>query len=169
MSIQAQGAYANVSTIYTSILNASLSPPPIYSTLNIKGGSRSSPPIPQNGLILTPDTSDRGYSNPIFFFHQGATDKDTGIPMLRWSDYTSSLNLTAYSTVSNQYQDLTVRNMYLGITLSFGPPGPAQNSVPIGGDGMNAVTIPFSSIAGISTINGTNWAAMVAKVSTLAG
>ena len=176
MSIQAQGPYANQTTLLSAIGGGGPTPPPTpgantFSTLNIINIGAGNTPIPSWGINMMPDQNSTAFSNPICFFNARYTSKDTGIPQLQWSDYTSSLNLTTYSA-SPVYFDLTAASMYLGPNSSDGPPGPLDNSASIGGTGVQnnaSVTIPFSSITGVSTINGVDFAALVTKVSTLAG
>ena len=105
MSIQAQGPYANQTTLLSAIGGGGPTPPPTpgantFSTLNIINIGAGNTPIPSWGINMMPDQNSTAFSNPICFFNARYTSKDTGIPQLQWSDYTSSLNLTTYSASS---------------------------------------------------------------------
>lgn len=165
MSIQSQDVFANATTLLTAISDAAQAANTL-NTVTIVGGSDDTRPIPLTGLFLQPDINTPTQSAGAYFLPFNQTTSDL-IPYMTWSRYYNAAE-GLYPTVfvgsrsstidTGGPQDMGVANLYLG----------ADGNVPIGSDGIS-VTTPYSSIAGISSINGVNWGALMSTVNGLPG
>ena len=167
MSIQSQDVYANPTTLLTALSGSSVgdlpSQPNTFIVVTVEGGSDITRQLPLTGVFLQQDEQNAAASVPINFMASAASTIQEGVPQLYLnssSDPTgnlyTSLIVRNYSETL-QFANMAVNNLYLG----------DMANVPVTSDGIN-INIPYSSIGGISSINGVNWAALVSTVNGLA-
>ena len=165
MTTLSTDVYANATTLI-SIIRSSVSAAPEYSTfstLNIVGSINGSD-VPSAGILLYPNINDAAITSPLSFLTLQRSSINASIPQLLWgpeSDAVGStlgaLCLYAYSSAGSN-MDMRVNKLWLGPT-SYHPC--------ITSDSHSTITIPYSSITGVSSINGVNFYGFVSTVKGL--
>lgn len=164
MAAISKDVYANATTLLTGINR--IGDVSTFSTLNIVGNGYSG--AITLGLNLYPDSDSPFQSNPISFISQNQSSINASIPQLQWTFQPNPLGQNIPLLASFFYApagrnfDMRINSLFL-LRDNLAP----SVAVSVSSDSHSTITIPYSSIIGVSSIDGVNFYGFVSTVKGL--